>query len=393
MPTSPRFRRRPFGRKSPLRLAAYPSLEVMETRQLLSGGPLTVTITELGTSPLEQVTIVDNGPGDTSSTIGILAYSTPANDPFTDFSISGFQATSNRTASPTPTQAKLIQSGTVTRTTTTGGNQTLLIQVQDSNYLYPASQTVLESTASATFTNGTANVDNGQFQSFYNTTATGTTASPIVTLTSSGGTTNTKTGTAAATPLGGAAPFNLANTFAIALAPSKATGNTETNFRSTGDTVVPGTNGSLAGNVYIDNNLDGSLDTGDSAIGGVTVTLTGTDANGNAIDETTTTAANGTYDFTNLTTGVYTVTETPPAGYLQGTTNPGVPDGGFATPPGQSPASISSIVITGGQALTSYNFGELLPVSLNGTDYQVSNTTPAGSLTPSSTGARSPGRR
>ncbi len=358
MPTFPRFRRRPFGRKSPLR-PAYPSLEVMETRQLLSGGPLTVTITELGTSPLEQVTIVDNGPGDTSSTVGIVDYSTPANDPFSDFSITGFQATSNRTASPTPTQAKLIQSGTVTRTTTTGGNQTLLIQIQDFNYLYPASQTVLESTASTTFTNGTANVDNGQFQSFYNTTATGTTASPIVTLTSSGGATNTKTGTAATTPLGGTAPFNLANTFAITLAPSKATGNTVTDFRSTGDTVVPGTNGSLAGNVYLDNNLDGSLDTGDSAIGGVLITLTGTDADGNAIDETTTTAANGTYDFTNLTTGVYTVTETQPTGYSQGVNTPGIPDDGIVTGD-----TISQVIISGGQNLVNYNFGETLPVTI-----------------------------
>ena len=126
-------------------------------------------------------------------------------------------------------------------------------------------------------------------------------------------------------------------------------------------------------------------------IGGVTVTLTGTDANGDAIDETTTTAANGTYDFTNLTTGVYTVTETPPAGYIQGSTTPGVPTDGDSTPPGQSPASTSSIVINGGQNLTNYNFGELLPVSLDGNDYFVSNTTTPGSLTTSTTGIPIPG--
>ena len=375
-------------------LAGNRFFELLETRTLLSaGGPLTVVITELNTSPLEQVTIVDNGPSDTSSAIGVITYSTPVPsfgnptpDPFSDFAITGMQVTSNRTATPTPTSATLIQTGTVTRTTGTAGNHTLEIQVEDYNYLFPATETTLLNTANVTFTNGTAGSDQSQFQSAYNATP-----SPIVSSVSTGGSTNSKNGTSPPTSVSGIAPFNLSNTINITLAPNLGSGGSATQFRYTGESVVVGTNASLAGNVYLDNNADGVLDTGDSPIGSVTVTLTGTDANGDVIDETTTTAANGTYDFTNLTTGTYTVTETPPAGYIQGSTTPGVPTDGVSTPPGQSPASTSSIVINGGQSLTNYNFGELLPVSLNGTDYLVSNTTPAGSLTTSSTGIPIPG--
>ena len=74
-----------------------------------------------------------------------------------------------------------------------------------------------------------------------------------------------------------------------------------------------------------------------------------------------------------MTTGVYTVTETPPAGYIQGTATPGTLNDGTATPPGQSPASTSMVVITGGETLTNYDFGELLPVSLKGTVYVDAN--------------------
>ena len=80
----------------------------------------------------------------------------------------------------------------------------------------------------------------------------------------------------------------------------------------------------IAGNVYKDvygNGVDGA---GDSGIGGVSLTLTGQSATGGAVSTTTTTAANGTYTFTQdqngnlLTNGSYTVAVTPPANYLQG---------------------------------------------------------------------------
>ncbi len=357
---SPTLRgRRPSARKSSARSAAILSferpIEGLESRTLLSGGPLTVVITELGTSPPEQVTIVDNLTGDTSPAVGTINYNTPTSSPFDDFSISNLQITSNRTASPVPSRASLGMSGAIFRTTTTGGDHTLQIQVGDVGYLFPATDSSLLSSASATVTNGVAG-DIAQFQSFYNTAA-----SPVVTLTydPTGSSPESLSGNASPTGLSGTAPFNLSNNFAITLAPSPSSGNTETDFQSSGTTLVTGNNASIAGNVYLDNNLNGSLDSLDTAIPSVVLTLSGTDAEGNAVTKTTTTAANGGYSFTGLTTGVYAITETQPTGYAQGQNTPGIPNDGIVTGD-----TISQVAITGGQALVNYNFGETLPVSI-----------------------------
>ena len=70
----------------------------------------------------------------------------------------------------------------------------------------------------------------------------------------------------------------------------------------------------LSGVVYCDRDNDGVLDPTDPGINGVTVTLTGTDSNGNPIQLTTQTqqinGQDGTYVF-NVLAGMYTVTETP----------------------------------------------------------------------------------
>jgi uncharacterized repeat protein (TIGR01451 family) len=76
--------------------------------------------------------------------------------------------------------------------------------------------------------------------------------------------------------------------------------------------------GSLGDRVWRDVNNNATQDTGEVGISGLTVTLNGTDAYGNAVSLTTTTGANGIYNFTNLppsnATG-YTVTITnPPVG-------------------------------------------------------------------------------
>src|SRR5207248_1579787 len=70
---------------------------------------------------------------------------------------------------------------------------------------------------------------------------------------------------------------------------------------------------SLAGYVYVDANNDGIKEVTEAPIAGTTVTLTGTDVNGNAVSKTTTTDVNGLYSFTNLVPGTYVVTETQPA--------------------------------------------------------------------------------
>ncbi|MDH3755307.1 MAG: hypothetical protein OEU32_15670, partial [Acidimicrobiia bacterium] len=78
---------------------------------------------------------------------------------------------------------------------------------------------------------------------------------------------------------------------------------------------------SLAGSVYHDEDNDGVFDGTESGIAAVTVTLTGVDRFGRAVSLSTTTDVNGDYTFSNVRpsggTG-YTVTETQPAGFIDG---------------------------------------------------------------------------
>lgn len=77
----------------------------------------------------------------------------------------------------------------------------------------------------------------------------------------------------------------------------------------------------LSGFVYIDADNSGSKDTGEPGISAVLITLTGTDSSGNAVTRTATTDSTGYYSFTNLpaSNGAgFTLTETHPAGYLDG---------------------------------------------------------------------------
>ena len=60
------------------------------------------------------------------------------------------------------------------------------------------------------------------------------------------------------------------------------------------------------------------------------VTLTGTDIGGNAVSVNATTDSLGAYSFSQLRPGTYTITETQPAGWLDGTDTQGTPGGGTA---------------------------------------------------------------
>ena len=72
---------------------------------------------------------------------------------------------------------------------------------------------------------------------------------------------------------------------------------------------------SLGNYVWIDSNGNGIQDAGETPVANVPVRLTGTDGQGNTVNLTTTTAADGSYLFNNLAPGNYRVTFTPPAGY------------------------------------------------------------------------------
>ncbi|PQJ96485.1 SdrD B-like domain-containing protein [Chromatium okenii] len=71
----------------------------------------------------------------------------------------------------------------------------------------------------------------------------------------------------------------------------------------------------LSGYVYEDAHDDGVKGVGETAIGGVTVTLL--DADGNTV-ATATTDDVGYYEFTGLAAGTYTVVESQPDDYLDG---------------------------------------------------------------------------
>jgi hypothetical protein len=108
----------------------------------------------------------------------------------------------------------------------------------------------------------------------------------------------------------------------------------------------------LSGTVYHDINRTGRFDLGDQFIPGVLVTLTGTDIFGDPVMRQTVANAQGFYAFGNLIAGTYTVRESQPAGFLQGTNNVGSKGGA---------ASGDSITTRLEQATNAinYNFGEV----------------------------------
>jgi uncharacterized repeat protein (TIGR01451 family) len=114
---------------------------------------------------------------------------------------------------------------------------------------------------------------------------------------------------------------------------------------------------SLAGRVYQDGDYNGAFTPGEPGIAGVTLQLTGADMTGAAVNLSTTTAADGSYGFTSLLPGSYTVIEpTQPDGYADGSETAGSAGGGIATND-----RISAIALGSGTSATGYHFGERLP--------------------------------
>jgi len=129
---------------------------------------------------------------------------------------------------------------------------------------------------------------------------------------------------------------------------------------------------SLSGSVYIDSNNDGIRQGGETGIGAVTMTLTGTDDLGNAVNLTTATLGDGSYTFTGMrpSNGAgYTVTEAQPAGYFDGRNTVGSEGGATVNNP-LSDVISNVVLLTANTTATGYNFGELLPATIAGTVYQ-----------------------
>ncbi|HEV7403125.1 MAG TPA: SdrD B-like domain-containing protein [Chthoniobacteraceae bacterium] len=127
---------------------------------------------------------------------------------------------------------------------------------------------------------------------------------------------------------------------------------------------------SIAGTAFVDADNDGVLDAGETLLPGVTVTLTGTNDLGQPVTVSATTDASGAYTFSNLRPGTYTVTETQPAGYLDGKDAAGTANGVAASVPGDT---ISAITLPSNTAATGYTFGELRAASLSGAVFADTN--------------------
>jgi uncharacterized repeat protein (TIGR01451 family) len=112
---------------------------------------------------------------------------------------------------------------------------------------------------------------------------------------------------------------------------------------------------SIVGSVYEDRNRNRRQDPGEPGIPGTVITLVGTDDRG-TVTRTLTTDASGNYRFDDLRPGVYTLTQTQPAGYVQSGNTVG--DAGGGEPRRDV---INNIVLAPGQAGLNYLFGEARP--------------------------------
>ncbi|MGR6797052.1 SdrD B-like domain-containing protein [Sphaerotilus sulfidivorans] len=181
-------------------------------------------------------------------------------------------------------------------------------------------------------------------------------------------------------PTGGTAT----NTATVDTDPAKTGGINTPGGNNTGTSVVSVTKSSISGLVFEDRLRDGAnAGTPQSAaleprVAGVTITLTGTDAYGNPISRSTTTASDGTYLFDNLPpsdgTG-YTITQTQPVGLQNCPETPPMGSvGGSYNCGGTFGDSVYSLVVLPANTPgINYNFPEIRRVSLSGFVYIDSN--------------------
>jgi len=119
--------------------------------------------------------------------------------------------------------------------------------------------------------------------------------------------------------------------------------------------------GVVSGIVYVDRDRGGVLDAGDTRINNVTLFLI--DTNGATLSSTTT-LPDGSYSFTGLAFGTYSVREVQPVSFADGPVNPGSAGATSAT------NLVSNIIVdVGNPSRPNNNFGELLG-SLSGVVYE-----------------------
>ncbi|MEZ6134168.1 MAG: SdrD B-like domain-containing protein [Pirellulaceae bacterium] len=126
----------------------------------------------------------------------------------------------------------------------------------------------------------------------------------------------------------------------------------------------------LSGVVYHDANNNGLMDGAEVGIGGVRITLSGTNDQGAIAPVVFVTNSDGSFHFNSLRPGVYTLTQTQPTfnapsgrAYADGRDGDGSLANGDATSVNDS---ISSIELSAGDAGSNYRFGEIVESVLSG---------------------------
>jgi hypothetical protein len=109
---------------------------------------------------------------------------------------------------------------------------------------------------------------------------------------------------------------------------------------------------SLSGTVYSDVNRNGVFDGGDLPLAGVTLNLSGTSDQGQQITGVQQTGPDGSYSFSGLRAGNYTISEQQPAGFLNGTNVAGSLGGSVS-------GDTVAVTVPWSAAGSGYNFGEV----------------------------------
>ena len=119
---------------------------------------------------------------------------------------------------------------------------------------------------------------------------------------------------------------------------------------------------SIGDYVWHDLDGDGIQDPNEPGIADVTVTLTGTDGQGNPVTLTTTTAPDGSYNFPNLVPGTYKLTFTTPAGgYVSSDVNEGGNDANDSDADPANGGMTANEVLTSGENNPNYDAGYYIP--------------------------------
>jgi hypothetical protein len=120
-------------------------------------------------------------------------------------------------------------------------------------------------------------------------------------------------------------------------------------------------NTQLGGWIYVDRNANGRKDVGEVGIGGIVVSLTGTNDLGQAVRRTVVTDVYGRYRFLQLRPGTYTLSEVHPAQFLDGIDTLGNAGGVRVND------SFRQISLGAGVVGDNYNFGErgLAPIAIS----------------------------